>query len=110
VADDLSQSLAEIEQAFSTELAAAGTDPRAVDEVRVRYLGRKGRVTGLMKGLGRLEPDQRPAAGQSINRLKAEIQERIQRALPQSSGAPRRGNAPTSACPPAGPGRERCTP
>ncbi|HTZ38390.1 MAG TPA: phenylalanine--tRNA ligase subunit alpha [Stellaceae bacterium] len=51
------------------EIAAAAT-PAALDEVRVRYLGRQGRVTGLMRGLGALPADERRAAGARLNALK----------------------------------------
>ncbi|MCB1882984.1 MAG: phenylalanine--tRNA ligase subunit alpha [Geminicoccaceae bacterium] len=53
-------------------------DLRALDEARVALLGRKGRVTDLAKGLGRLSPEDRPAAGQAINRLKAEAEALLQ--------------------------------
>jgi phenylalanyl-tRNA synthetase alpha chain len=42
-------------------------DARALDEVRVRYLGKKGEITSLLKGLGALPAAERPAAGQAIN-------------------------------------------
>jgi phenylalanyl-tRNA synthetase alpha chain len=52
-------------------LAAAGTSPAAVDAVRVRFLGKKGELTALLKGLGALAPADRPAAGAAINELKS---------------------------------------
>jgi phenylalanyl-tRNA synthetase alpha chain len=45
----------------------------ALDEARVAALGRKGRITELMKGLGALAPDERRSAGAALNRLKDEI-------------------------------------
>ena len=45
------------------EAAAAAADEQALDDVRVRFLGRKGEVTTLLKGLGQLTPEERPAAG-----------------------------------------------
>jgi phenylalanyl-tRNA synthetase alpha chain len=44
-----------------------------LDSVRVKYLGKKGVVTELLKGLGALPPDQRPHAGNEINSLKQTI-------------------------------------
>jgi phenylalanyl-tRNA synthetase alpha chain len=55
------------------EIAACG-DLAALDEVRVRYLGKKGLLTELLKGLGRLSADARPAAGQVINEAKQSLQ------------------------------------
>ena len=46
----------------------------ALDEVRVRFLGKKGLLTEQLKGLGKLSADERPAAGQRINDAKASIQ------------------------------------
>ncbi|HLB79653.1 MAG TPA: phenylalanine--tRNA ligase subunit alpha [Dongiaceae bacterium] len=45
----------------------------ALEDVRVAALGRKGEVTGLMKGLGALPPDERRAAGARLNEIKDEI-------------------------------------
>ncbi len=68
-----------LRQAFDADLAAAGDAP-AVEAVRVRYLGKKsGRLTHLMKGLGRLPAAQRPAAGQLLNRLKADLEAALAR-------------------------------
>lgn len=50
---------------------------RALEQLRVDYLGKKGRVTGLLKGLGKLPADQRPAAGEQINQVKRQISEAI---------------------------------
>jgi phenylalanyl-tRNA synthetase alpha chain len=46
----------------------------ALDEVRVRILGKKGLLTEQLKGLGALSAAERPAAGQRINDAKASIQ------------------------------------
>jgi len=74
------EALQRIEREFVEALAAAGDDARSIDAVRVRYLGRKGEVTGLMKRLGALPAGERPAAGQSINALKQRIQAGIEQA------------------------------
>lgn len=60
-------------KAAEGELAQANT-PADVDAVRVAYMGKKGKVTELMKGLGALSPEERPAAGQNINKAKQQIQ------------------------------------
>ncbi len=52
---------------------AAAASLGALDELRVQYLGKKGRLTGLLKGLGRLPAAQRPAAGQHINAAKERL-------------------------------------
>jgi phenylalanyl-tRNA synthetase alpha chain len=55
------------------ELAAC-TDLAGLDEVRVRFLGKKGHLTGLLKSLGGLPPEARPAAGEIINEAKQALQ------------------------------------
>ena len=52
---------------------AACNDVQKLDEIRVRYLGKKGEVTALLKTLGGLEPEQRKAFGQAVNAAKGEI-------------------------------------
>ena len=50
--------------------AEAASDVKTLDEVRVQYLGKKGHLTQLLKGLGKLSNEERPAAGARINVAK----------------------------------------
>jgi phenylalanyl-tRNA synthetase alpha chain len=59
------------------ELVAESGDPRALDDVRVRFLGKKGALTGLLKQLGQLPPEQRREAGQAVNRSKQSLESAI---------------------------------
>ncbi len=52
-----------------------------LQDVRVRFLGRKGELTGLMKGLGALSAEERPVVGQLVNTIKDEIETRLENAL-----------------------------
>ncbi|MGE3935520.1 MAG: phenylalanine--tRNA ligase subunit alpha [Rhodospirillaceae bacterium] len=63
------QNLDQLKTDLMAEIAAAG-DLEAIERIRVDALGRKGRITDLMKGLGTLAPDERRAAGQAMNALK----------------------------------------
>ena len=58
--------------------AAASRDISALEEVRVRLLGKKGLLTEQLKGLGKLPAAERPAAGQRINDAKAAIHEALE--------------------------------
>jgi len=60
------------------EEVAAAADLDALEAARVRALGRKGRVTQLMKTLGGLDPEARKRAGQALNALKGEISQSIE--------------------------------
>ncbi|MGE0736718.1 MAG: phenylalanine--tRNA ligase subunit alpha [Alphaproteobacteria bacterium] len=51
----------------------AGKDRAALEELRVGTLGKKGRITELLKSIGTLEPEARKTAGQTINRIRDEI-------------------------------------
>lgn len=59
-----------------TEIEAA-TDLAALDEVRIRYLGKKGALTDLLKQLGKVSAEERPARGQEINRAKQQVLEAL---------------------------------
>ena len=53
---------------------AAAADPDELEQVRVRYLGRReGLVSGLLRRLGQLSPEERPALGAAANRLKTAV-------------------------------------
>ena len=71
--DDLASLQAETEAAL-----AAATDLRALDAVRVGVLGKSGSLSGLLKGLGAVAPDQRKERGAALNRLKGAIEAAIE--------------------------------
>jgi phenylalanyl-tRNA synthetase alpha chain len=67
------ESLDSIREEWLRQIAsAAGAE--ALEQIRVGALGRNGQVTGLLKGLGALAPDERKARGAAVNRLKDEIE------------------------------------
>lgn len=51
----------------------AATESRALEQLRVDYLGKKGRVTELLKQLGGMAPDERKLFGERVNRVKDAI-------------------------------------
>jgi len=81
--------LERIEREFAAAIAAAGREPAAVEGVRLQYLGRKGELPALMKQLGKLPSDERKLAGQSINRLKQQIQQTLDNAIAEARAADR---------------------
>ena len=56
------------------ELAAA-TDLKALEEFRVRFMGKKGPLTELLRGMGALPAEERPRVGQMVNQLRAELED-----------------------------------
>ncbi|MGR9106196.1 MAG: phenylalanine--tRNA ligase subunit alpha [Gammaproteobacteria bacterium] len=69
----MSNSLDEILAAADEQLAGA-CDLKGLEEIRVRYLGKKGIFTERMKSLAQLSAEERPAAGQLINEAKKAFQ------------------------------------
>lgn len=61
-----------LQQALSA--VAQAESVQALDQVRVQYLGKKGEITDQLKNLGKLTPEERPAAGAEINRAKDAVQ------------------------------------
>jgi phenylalanyl-tRNA synthetase alpha chain len=71
-----------------TAAIAAAADPDALEALRIEALGRKGRITLLMKALGGLDPEARRAAGARLNALKDEVAAAIEdRRLALEAGA-----------------------
>src|SRR5690554_4871993 len=59
------------------EQVARADSERTLDEVRVRFLGKKGALTAQLKSLGQLPAEQRREAGQQINRAKQSLERAI---------------------------------
>ena len=45
-----------------------------MQDVRVKYLGKKGEVTALLKGLGKLSPEERPKMGAFVNAVRETLE------------------------------------
>ena len=66
-----------IKQNALAELDAAQT-PAALEELRVRLLGKKGELTAVLKMMGKLSPEERPVMGQLANAVRAEIEAKLE--------------------------------
>src|SRR5688572_12557990 len=75
---DLINDIEPLKRAALDEMNAAG-DLAALDQTKVNYLGSHGKFTGLMKQLGALPKEARPAAGKLINVAKAELEAVMER-------------------------------
>lgn len=51
-----------------------------IDELKVKFLGKKGELTAILKGMGKLSNEERPIMGQLANEVRAEIEEKIEEA------------------------------
>ena len=54
------------------------SDEAELEQVKAKYLGKDGSLTGLLKGLGKLSAEERPAAGARINQVKQGIEAALQ--------------------------------
>src|SRR5918911_2118091 len=70
---DIAARLAELRAQALARLAQAATTAE-LDQWRVQYLGRRGPLNEVFRALGSLPAEERPAAGQAINALKAQLE------------------------------------
>ena len=62
-------------QLIKAEAMAAIASPDAnLEELRIKYLGKKGELTSILRGIGALTPEERPIVGQLANEVRAEIE------------------------------------
>lgn len=54
-------------------------DLKLLEQIRVDFLGKKGQISGLMKGLGKLSNEERPKAGAKINEVKTQVQSQLEK-------------------------------
>ena len=84
------------EQLRLLEAEGAATIERAdsaeeLERLRLELLGRKGRLTGILRGLGQLPAEERPVVGAEANRIKERLSERIDARAAEFDGGPESG-------------------
>ena len=72
----MKEQLRSIEERAKAELESV-TDLKQLDEIRVRYLGKKGELTGILKQMGKLSAEERPVIGQLANTVRADIEKAV---------------------------------
>ncbi|MBQ2669113.1 MAG: phenylalanine--tRNA ligase subunit alpha [Clostridia bacterium] len=72
----MKENIAGLRAQFETELAAAH-DSESIEKIRIAYLGKKGSVTELLKGMKDLSVEEKKEFGQTINVVKREVDEQI---------------------------------
>ena len=75
----MKQQLETIRQEALAALAAAA-DQQELENLRVKYLGKKGELTAVLKLMGKLSAEERPVMGQIANAVRAEIEETLEKA------------------------------
>lgn len=78
-----------------------------LEALRVRLLGKKGELTGLLRGMGKLSPEERPAMGQLVNSVRQQIEEAMDKQAASITAAEKEARLSAEAIDVTLPGRER---
>ena len=73
---NLQQDLKQLLDSFESAAKQLATT-RQAEELRIRYLGKKGELTAILRGMGALSAEERPAAGQLANQVREQIEKRL---------------------------------
>ncbi|MFN4215396.1 MULTISPECIES: phenylalanine--tRNA ligase subunit alpha [Exiguobacterium] len=66
-----------LQQEALQEIGAASTQ-KTLNDVRIKYLGKKGPMTEVLRGMGKLSPEERPAVGELVNTVRTTIQDTLE--------------------------------
>lgn len=72
----MNEQIVQLQQEFEDKLAAVSA-AADLEEIRISFLGKNGSVTGLMKQMGKLSPEEKKSFGQQVNQLKNACTEKI---------------------------------
>ena len=73
----MKETLKRIKEEALSQIASPETDDAALEALRIKYLGKKGELTAVLRGMGQLSPEERPIVGQIANEVRAEIESAI---------------------------------
>ena len=69
----MKEELKSIEERAREELGSI-SDSKKLEDFRIRFLGKKGEITAILKQMGKLSAEERPAMGQLANKIRANIE------------------------------------
>ena len=76
----MQEKLLAIKEAAFYDISAA-ENSGTLEEIRVKYLGKKGELTTILRGMGSLSPEERPVVGKLVNEAKSEVEEKLEEAV-----------------------------
>ena len=76
----MQEKLLAIKEAAFSEIDVAKTSAE-LEEIRVKYLGKKGELTTILRGMGSLSAEERPIVGKLVNIAKKEVEDRLEGSL-----------------------------
>ena len=66
-----------LEQIKESALSQIHADDANLEQIKIKYLGKKGELTAVLRGMGALSPEERPLVGQLANEIRAQIENAI---------------------------------
>ena len=69
---------AQLEQIKTTAVAEINAAETSLEEIRIKYLGKKGELTAILRGMGSLSPEERPIIGAIANEVRNSIEEALE--------------------------------
>ncbi len=100
------EQLAKIVEQALEQLKEVG-DSAALEQLRVRIMGKKGELTAILRGMGQLSPQERPAMGQWVNEARRKLEEAIESRKQALEQAEKEARLAREAIDVTLPGRER---
>lgn len=73
----MKEQLEQLQQEALQEIQAA-TSQKELNDVRIKYLGKKGPMTEVLRGMGKLSPEERPVVGELVNTVRTTIQDTLE--------------------------------
>ena len=83
----MQEKLLAIKEAAFNEISAA-ENSGTLEEIRVKYLGKKGELTTILRGMGSLSPEERPVVGKLVNEAKSEVEAKLEEAVKEINKKP----------------------
>ncbi len=73
----MKENLKRIREEALASIGSDSIDDASLEAIRVKYLGKKGELTAVLRGMGQLTPEERPVVGQIVNEVRADIEDAI---------------------------------
>jgi len=103
----MENTLREIRERVLGELAAAKATSE-LEQIRVSVLGKKGELTGLLRGMGKLPAEERPRVGQMVNEVRAALEEALEARASELKASEKDARLKAEAIDVTLPGADRC--
>ena len=76
----MKEKLQELQELALKQIEAA-TKSSELEEIRVKFLGKKGELTTILRGMGSVAPEERPLVGKMVNEAKATVEAKLEEVM-----------------------------